>query len=787
MLMSSNKEKIQNKIFIDVYSKLKLLPKPPARNIRNISASNYLHDYINFINLFYGYDCDIKINHIEVHIDKNKDDTDIIFINKHDKKQYYDDGDKINYSFLNNYDNTKSISAVYTNVLAYINYISKEYREASSSSSSEQVVHFSEYRLKRGKQNKWKYEDLYIEEIDDILLKDKKGKTKFKNAEYLKGYIQNNSEKFEKLEKLYNYEQTIEKYIKLIKEDIKNCKNRLTYILLTLENRRIKTYENRFDKTVGHQNIIIIDKEGDIELYEPNYLGTEDEQEQFGNFLANDICKLLAKQLNKNYLEPKGYCIYGLQTLEGDSILSSIRKQVFSHKNPGGFCVAFSLLWLALRMVYPSSGPATLHSKMETMGNENLARIIEDFTYTILMNTGKLPEKDSSSGSNSEKLQKMKQRRDELSKMGLLKMKEAIKMQENKKKEEELAHKKFEEEDIFKEVIDKLEKLKLKGGKLVSQGAYGCVLDADVGCYDRIVISKVPTKIYTKVFEEVSETDIEWNNSIIISKIDPNFNNFIYSYEKCFTTYNELLKDKSINKCNLNLLIDKNRIGILKMPYGGIKIREYLNKYKITFKNFINSIISLFEGVVKLNNANMIHQDIKLDNILYTHSINKWRYIDYGLMVEKKDIYSGINDFMTQCTKINCFLTPPEYRIYHNVYNIYNTEYEMKDIKLYNIDKQTINEIYNTFISSNEYKRILLDFEKYANQLTNKKSEFLKLANKIDIYSLGLLLMYLTTLIHTDNIEYRNLIIEMIYPDPRNRITPEKALERIIAIKNSLK
>lgn len=169
---------------------------------------------------------------------------------------------------------------------------------------------------------------------------------------------------------------------KHIEKMILKCKDLMLYINLGIE-------EHDDNRVVGHANIILI-YNNNIELYEPNFA---EGHTPFGNGIALKFVENLAKSLNFNYISPNIICPIGLQTYEG--YYSKIKKA--TSKEPEGYCQAFTYLWLALRLSYPSLLPTQLHDVVMNIGPENLTRLIEDFTFTMLYHSEVLPNKDSSS------------------------------------------------------------------------------------------------------------------------------------------------------------------------------------------------------------------------------------------------------------------------------------------------------------------------------------------------------------------------------------------------------
>ena len=172
----------------------------------------------------------------------------------------------------------------------------------------------------------------------------------------------------------------------------------------------------------------------------------------------------------------------------------------------------------------------------------------------------------------------------------------------------------------------------MKGGALISQGAYGCVFDNLPKC------SKKDNKKIGKVFDDVIIMSEELEQSKIISKIDPTQKYFIYGSESCTIDYKTLEKiEKDVHKCELPIKELGNNVPILKMPYGGVEIINYLLKNKCSYKEFLKIIINILNGIKLLNKNNLIHHDIKPNNILIN---KKAKLIDFGMTINCNNVYN---------------------------------------------------------------------------------------------------------------------------------------------------
>ena len=98
-------------------------------------------------------------------------------------------------------------------------------------------------------------------------------------------------------------------------------------------------------------------------------------------------------------------------------------------------------------------------------------------------------------------------------------------------------------------------------------------------------------------------------------------------------------KIKNLDLCNLS----NDNIYQITYENGGIDI-HYIFKKKLDELNKLNlfkllqKFANVFEGLCIINENNLVHFDIRLDNILYDNKKNKFTIIDFGLMKEKKNI-----------------------------------------------------------------------------------------------------------------------------------------------------
>ena len=190
----------------------------------------------------------------------------------------------------------------------------------------------------------------------------------------------------------------------------------------------------------------------------------------------------------------------------------------------------------------------------------------------------------------------------------------------------------------------------MDGGKVIDSGGYGCIFQPSLKCDSLVKNNNENNNKYISklLLNRHAEEEIYVINNIkpIILKIPKNDKYFLLNN----TTYckPDKLKETdliNLDKCDDNFEkanIDPNNINneldrfkIINSLYGGIDLQKYINSDKFTinnFKNLNNSIIELINNaVLPMNNLNILHLDLKHNNILYENG--ELKIIDWGLSI----------------------------------------------------------------------------------------------------------------------------------------------------------
>jgi len=260
--------------------------------------------------------------------------------------------------------------------------------------------------------------------------------------------------------------------------------------------------------------------------------------------------------------------------------------------------------------------------------------------------------------------------------------------------------------------------------KLINQGQYGCIYKPQFGCDDDA--EDDDNNYVSKIQEKTEELEKEINTGKIIQSID---NYFFY--------YAPIIKscDVNISNININILRDcavalnENREINTFKKYASNKIR-YVSKYTISdyikqlstkenFKKIANIHLYLLEySIPKLLEKNIVHLDLKTNNIMWDEKQAIPIIIDFGLSInmgevlntlpeEKKAIYKkyfiGEEYYIFWCVDI--FMISQITQLYNNQENVQEHVLEI---------------ILNQIIRNDHFKRLFT---------TNERNEYIKKYN----------------------------------------------------------
>jgi len=328
------------------------------------------------------------------------------------------------------------------------------------------------------------------------------------------------------------------------------------------------------------------------------------------------------------------------------------------------------------------------------------------------------------------------------------------------------------------------------GGKYVASGTYGVVFTPPIACKLKGELKKTKKDV-GKVFLEkrgfLTEKQMMENIGIRFSKFALPIR---YACEINAPTKTDIQDIPSKFKGKIVTGMDQ-----LVYPNGGMDLYSFsLGKANLELPSRVSWMIKIFKhmsdlvhGIKTIVDNDMIHNDIKPQNMVYNTKDKKVYLIDWGLTMQRHDTYKILD-------RIKAYTYPyypPEYKI-STLFSAKNRQASVKDI-LTLMDENM--RIFSSRIKVEQlFSKFDIDIVKecdmlssyLACQTTSTKSVndlFNPFTNRIDVYSVGVSLVHM--LAELDLLDVKNLKIhairqfirELIHIDPRLRATPEEMIK----------
>ena len=265
----------------------------------------------------------------------------------------------------------------------------------------------------------------------------------------------------------------------------------------------------------------------------------------------------------------------------------------------------------------------------------------------------------------------------------------------------------------------------------VGKGTFGCAYYPPLTCKNHTMDVKYGNNKYIMKVMDDESAYIESKISNILKRIDPYQEHFLYVIpnEVCQLA---IPLDRLITNCEI---IKPGYKGYF-MKYGGPTLHDIALKepHLITLESTIMWLYQLLIGVKLLQSANIIHYDIKMNNITI-NSLGYACFIDFGI--------SFIADAEWKKNPINLIDTYYQpYPLFHNVLSIGHELEEKKSpidpIEYESVENKDIAKLTEQYEPFDPDHLIIDIIKKY---LTNKvkftKQVIAKNIFKVDVHSLG--------------------------------------------------
>ena len=321
----------------------------------------------------------------------------------------------------------------------------------------------------------------------------------------------------------------------------------------------------------------------------------------------------------------------------------------------------------------------------------------------------------------------------------------------------------------------------MKGGKLLSEGGFGCVFNPSMKCDGTSDSEKHVSKIQR--YDNSAKNEITIGN--ILSNIPEYRNHFAPVISHCNIDIGQI-KDKDKNKCMLFKKKKTNKYVLMKLDYvEGMEFLQYMVKNANSVQiinNIINSFNHILRSISLLVNKKIIHYDLKGSNILYSTKKKMPLIIDFGLSINLNNIDNiNLNEvFYTYAPQY--YVWPLEVHYLGLLFNVEKepTEEALKNLaKVYVENNKGINKNFSPNFLKRFEKKCLQQLKLYSQMRFDERVKYLmNFWNTWDNYSLSItylrFLKYLALNGFYENsfIKFMGkLLLQNIHPDPNKRLS----------------
>ena len=336
-----------------------------------------------------------------------------------------------------------------------------------------------------------------------------------------------------------------------------------------------------------------------------------------------------------------------------------------------------------------------------------------------------------------------------------------------------------------------------KQSNLLSQGGFGCVYYPGIDCKGSVLTNK---KFASKLQVKNSSSDNEIAIGNEIKKIKKYYEYFLPVIDNC-----PIIS----NKINSNVLTDcdpikgKQDLVLMKMEYiNSLSFYKLLSNEKESsqsiIKSMMNSYLYLLKSLSFLGEKNIIHYDLKVDNILFEKNSELPIIIDFGISFNMKHLdFDHLHRFF--------YVYATDYYIWSFDIHVINFLVNEVDSDNYIITKEVFKEIADSIVNNNKAMALFSSsfIEKYkkkcmyygVSMIGKDKATVLRQLLRKECYqtwdNYSLSCIFLNFIQHAFKnefpdsdflIKFSQILCVNISPDPEDRFTIEQTIKHTYSL-----
>ena len=328
------------------------------------------------------------------------------------------------------------------------------------------------------------------------------------------------------------------------------------------------------------------------------------------------------------------------------------------------------------------------------------------------------------------------------------------------------------------------------GGDLIAEGGYGCIYYPSLNEYGE----EEKSNCFVSKIQIINEAAL---NEINIGNVIKNINGYLNHFAPVIDNNNinkKKIKHNNLSKCSIIKSKKKNdKLIILKMDYvEGNTFDQHIidepNNRELTF-NIINSFIHLTKAINILIDNQIVHFDLKEDNIMFNKNKKIPILIDFGLSRQFNNIKNLSENF--ELLKKYFYVFAPEYYLWSIEIHFLSYLINVNS----NVSNDDIIDIVNQYVKNNpifyylspdfviKYKNICIQQLKYYNLFEHNKriTKVLSFWKTWDSYSLSIMFLRIICILNYTGFKtnvftsfFSELLLQNIHPDPKKRFSIEE-------------